>query len=67
MESLDAINNDLVASAHVEDFAMKLFNFADNEDRAGRCTKKTVRAFFAASNLLEVLKTFNEELDEDVS
>lgn len=39
MNSIEAIKNDLVAQAHLEDFALKIFNFADNEDRAGRANK----------------------------
>ena len=32
----DASKDDVVAQAHIEEFAFKLFESADNEDRAGR-------------------------------
>lgn len=35
----EAISNDVVGIAHVDNFAMKIFTAADNEDRAGRATK----------------------------
>lgn len=35
----DALKTDIVGQAYVEDVALKLFNFADGEDRAGRFTK----------------------------
>ncbi|KAI9355957.1 Vta1 like-domain-containing protein [Zopfochytrium polystomum] len=54
----DAITNDLVGYAHVENFALKIFNNADNQDRAGAATNKTAKTFLAASIFLEVLKVF---------
>ena len=35
----EAIHNEVVGQAHVEDYALKVFLFADNEDRAGRFNK----------------------------
>ena len=35
----EAMQNDVVAEAHVENYALKLFLYADNEDRAGRFGK----------------------------
>jgi len=32
----EEMSSDVVAQVHVENEAMKLFNFADNEDRNGR-------------------------------
>lgn len=32
----EEMSDDVVAQVHVENVAMKLFNFADNEDRNGR-------------------------------
>lgn len=62
----EAVTNETVAAAHVEDYAMKLFTFADNQDRAGLADKKTAQAFVAASTLFETLKNFGE-LDVDIA
>ncbi|KAI8647677.1 Vta1 like-domain-containing protein [Parasitella parasitica] len=56
----EAITNDLVGTAHIENFGLKIFTKADNEDRAGKSTKKTAKAFLAASIFLELLKTFGD-------
>ncbi|KAI8333712.1 Vta1 like-domain-containing protein [Chlamydoabsidia padenii] len=61
----EAISDDLVGYAHVENFALKVFLSADNEDRSGKATKKTAKTFLAASIFLEILKTFND-LDPEV-
>ncbi|KAI8984716.1 Vta1 like-domain-containing protein [Mycotypha africana] len=61
----EAITNDIVAYAYVENFALKIFLNADNEDRAGKANKKTAKTFLAASIFLELLKTFGD-LDPEV-
>ncbi|KAI9359469.1 Vta1 like-domain-containing protein [Pilaira anomala] len=61
----EAITDDLVGYAHVENFALKVFLNADNEDRSGKASKKTAKTFLAASIFLELLKTFGE-LDPEV-
>ena len=35
----EAVNNDVVGQAHIETVALKLFEFADTEDRAARFTR----------------------------
>ena len=35
----EAVHNEVVGQAHVENHALKVFLFADNEDRAGRFNK----------------------------
>jgi vacuolar protein sorting-associated protein VTA1 len=35
----DAIDNDAAGSAYVENFSLRVFSVADNEDRSGRATK----------------------------
>ncbi|ORZ23357.1 Vta1 like-domain-containing protein [Absidia repens] len=61
----EAIKDDLVGYAHVENFALKVFLSADNEDRSGQASKKTAKTFLAASVFLELLKTFGD-LDAEV-
>ncbi|KIM47740.1 hypothetical protein M413DRAFT_208471 [Hebeloma cylindrosporum] len=56
--SNDAIDTESVSSAYVENFALKVFANADNEDRSSRATRATAKKFLAAANFLEVLKTF---------
>ncbi|TFK36974.1 Vta1 like-domain-containing protein [Crucibulum laeve] len=54
----DAIDMEAASAAYVENFALKVFSMADNEDRAGRSSRSTAKKFLAAANFLEVLKTF---------
>lgn len=54
----DAIDIEAASAAYVENFALKVFQAADDEDRAGRATKSTAKKFLAASNFFEVLKVF---------
>ncbi|KAJ3185423.1 hypothetical protein HDU87_000042 [Geranomyces variabilis] len=56
----EAITNDVVGYAHVENFALRIFFNADTEDRDGRASKKTAKTFLAASMFLELLKVFGE-------
>ena len=51
----EAVTNDVVASAHLENYALKLFSWADKEDRAGRFNKNVVKAFYTAGMLFDVL------------
>jgi vacuolar protein sorting-associated protein VTA1 len=68
----EAITNDTIGYAHIENFALKIFISADNEDRTGNASKyyilirKTAKTFLAASIFLELLKIFGE-LDQDVT
>ncbi|KAF9567013.1 DUF605-domain-containing protein, partial [Agrocybe pediades] len=58
----DAIDIESASSAYVENFALKIFANADNEDRSGRASRSTAKKFLAAANFLEVLKTFPKTL-----
>ncbi|KZT05846.1 DUF605-domain-containing protein [Laetiporus sulphureus 93-53] len=60
MSSNDAIEDEAAASAYVENFALKLFTMADNEDRRGEATRKTAKKFLVAANFFEVLRTFDK-------
>jgi vacuolar protein sorting-associated protein VTA1 len=55
----DAIDNDIVAAAYVENFALKVFEMTDSEDRAGKSTRGTAKKFLVAANLLELLQVFD--------
>jgi len=56
----EAITNEVVASAHVEEVALKLFALANAEDRAGRFNKDVVKLFYTAGYLLDILSIFGE-------
>ncbi|KAF9548026.1 hypothetical protein EC957_007309 [Mortierella hygrophila] len=61
----EAITSELVGYAHVENFAIKIFGKADDEDRAGQGSQKTAKNFVAAANFLELLKVFGD-IDSEV-
>ncbi|CAG5131278.1 unnamed protein product [Candidula unifasciata] len=61
----EAIHNNVCGQAHVENYALKLFLFADNEDRAGRFGKNVIKAFLTSSLLMDVLTEFGP-LSEDI-
>ncbi|KAG8898516.1 hypothetical protein FRB99_007386 [Tulasnella sp. 403] len=48
------------ACSYIEDFALRVFDAADNEDRRGDATRGTAKKFLAAANFLELLKVFEE-------
>ncbi|KAK0198856.1 Vta1 like-domain-containing protein [Armillaria mellea] len=54
----DAIDIEAASAAYVENFALRVFNLADNEDRKGQSTRSTAKKFLAAAHFLDVLKTF---------
>ncbi|KAJ3217741.1 hypothetical protein HK099_005359 [Clydaea vesicula] len=61
----EEISNEVVGLAHVENFALRIFNNGDKEDRNGAATKKTAKTFLAASQFFEILKVFGD-LNEDI-
>ncbi|XP_075872599.1 vacuolar protein sorting-associated protein VTA1 homolog [Nelusetta ayraudi] len=62
----DSITQEVVGNAHIENYALKMFIYADNEDRAGRFHKNMVKSFFTSSLLLEVLSVFGELSEENL-
>lgn len=60
----EAITNDVAAHAHIENYAMKLFTWADSMDRASNFNKNTVKAFYTSGMLMDVLTEFGELSDE---
>ncbi|KPV77422.1 uncharacterized protein RHOBADRAFT_51277 [Rhodotorula graminis WP1] len=63
--SNEAFTDDLAASAYIENFGLKLFSQADNEDRKSKATRLTARKFLAAANFLELLSIFGEPTSEN--
>nr|SVE93961.1 EOG090X0GPB [Scapholeberis mucronata] len=66
MKAQEVISDEIVAQAHIENVAVKLFNWADNEDRCERHNKNVVKGFYSAGMLLDVCSVFGE-LNEDVA
>ncbi|KFM73993.1 Vacuolar protein sorting-associated protein VTA1-like protein, partial [Stegodyphus mimosarum] len=60
----EAITNDVVAQAHIENYALKLFLWADNEDRSGRFNKNVVKAFYTSGFIYDVANTFGDPSEE---
>eukprot|EP00731_Ephydatia_muelleri_P031865 Em0023g372a len=60
----DASKDDVVAQAHIEEFAFKLFETADNEDRAGRFHNNMIKAFYTSNLVFTILKQFGPLSDE---
>lgn len=64
-EADSPIKNEVIGQAHVENYALKVFLYADNEDRAGRFNKNVVKSFYTAGMLFDVLSVF-DEVSEDI-
>lgn len=62
----DTITNNIAAQAHLENWALKLFLYADENDRAGNFGKNVIQSFFTAGLLYDVLTVFGE-LSEEAS
>ncbi|XP_055327482.1 vacuolar protein sorting-associated protein VTA1 homolog [Paramacrobiotus metropolitanus] len=60
----EAITNDMVAQAHIENYALKLFSWADAQDRAGHFDKNVIKAFYTAGLLFDVLAVWGEVSDD---
>ncbi|XP_022711167.1 vacuolar protein sorting-associated protein VTA1 homolog isoform X1 [Varroa jacobsoni] len=56
----EAFTNDIIAQSHIEGHALKLFAWADQQDRNSNFDKSVVRAFHAAGYIFEVLNNFGE-------
>ncbi|KAH8120258.1 DUF605-domain-containing protein [Phellopilus nigrolimitatus] len=63
----DAVDNEAAGAAYVENFALKVFALADNEDRRGEATRSTAKKFLAAANFLELLRVFEKSNNAEVN
>ncbi|KAF8743665.1 hypothetical protein AX14_001201 [Amanita brunnescens Koide BX004] len=71
IEPIDAIDNEAAGCAYVENFALRVFSLADNEDRQGNATRATAKTFLVAASFLEVLNVFpktevSDSIDEKI-
>lgn len=60
----EAITNDVAAQAHLENWALQLFLYADKNDREANFGKGIVQNFFTAGLLYDVLTVFGELSEE---
>lgn len=60
----EAITNEVAAQAHLENWALKLFLYADRNDRDSNFGKSVVQSFFTAGLLYDVLTVFGELSEE---
>ncbi|CAG9115558.1 unnamed protein product [Plutella xylostella] len=60
----DAVSNEVAAQAHLENYALKVFLYADKQDREQNFGKNVVKAFYTAGMIYDVLTTFGELTDE---
>ncbi|GMK55827.1 hypothetical protein CspeluHIS016_0208830 [Cutaneotrichosporon spelunceum] len=63
----EAVSNEAVGSAYMENFALKVFMGADNADRAGDFGKATIRKFVVAGQFIDVLNAFETGMSEDMA
>nr|ODN90480.1 vacuolar protein sorting-associated protein VTA1 [Cryptococcus depauperatus CBS 7841] len=62
----EAITSEAAGAAYVENFALKVFMSADNDDRAGITGKATIRKFVVAGQFIEVLRCFEHGMTEEM-
>ncbi|XP_012674579.1 vacuolar protein sorting-associated protein VTA1 homolog isoform X2 [Clupea harengus] len=62
----ESITQEIVGHAHIENYALKMFLYADNEDRSGRFHKNMIKSFYTASLLVDVLSVFGELSEENI-
>jgi len=65
MKDNEAITHEVVGQAHVENYVMKLFQWADKEDRASRFNKNVVKAFYNAGVIFDVMTVFGDITPEN--
>lgn len=63
-KDLEAIQSEVVGQAYLENYCIKLFHYADTEDRASRFGKNVVKSFYTAAMLMDVLSNFGELPEE---
>lgn len=65
MSGTEAITNEIVGKAYMENFAGNIFSKADDEERSKKATRTTATKFLAAAQFMEVLRCFGD-LDKEV-
>lgn len=60
----DSITNDTVAQAYLENYAHKLFSYADQQDRASNFGKNVVKAFYTSAMVSDTKKLLQLRLNQ---
>uniref|UniRef100_A0A1L8DWR8 Putative vacuolar protein n=1 Tax=Nyssomyia neivai TaxID=330878 RepID=A0A1L8DWR8_9DIPT len=60
----ESITHDTAGQAYLENYALKLFLYADKQDREGNFGKNVVKAFYTSGIIYDILLTFGELTDE---
>ncbi|CAH1117406.1 unnamed protein product, partial [Phaedon cochleariae] len=60
----DGLSSETTAQALIEDYALKLFQYADQQDQAEIFNKNTVKTFYTAGMLMDVLDQFGALPDD---
>ncbi|CAD6571871.1 MAG: hypothetical protein TREMPRED_000412 [Tremellales sp. Tagirdzhanova-0007] len=66
LASNEAVTNEAAGAAYIENFALKVFMSADNDDRAGITGKATTRKFVVAGQFIEALRCFENGMTEEM-
>lgn len=61
----EGITSDTIAQSLIEEYALRLFNYADHQDREQIFNKNTIKTFYKAGILMDVLDQFGT-LPEDI-
>ena len=61
----ETVTSEIAGHAVVEAAAMKLFSWADTQDRSAVFNKSVVKSFYTASILFDVLDVFEESLSDE--
>ncbi|XP_053675099.1 vacuolar protein sorting-associated protein VTA1 homolog [Anopheles nili] len=64
MTDNESITNDVAAQAYLENYALKLFLYADKQDRASNFGKNVVKAFYTSGMIYDVCQIFGELTEE---
>lgn len=60
----ESISNDTVAQAYLENYAHRLFTYADQQDRASNFGKNVVKSFYTSAMIYDICTTFGELSEE---
>ncbi|KAI4465169.1 vacuolar protein sorting-associated protein vta1 [Holotrichia oblita] len=64
-KDVEGISNEMCAQAIIEEYAIKLFNYAETQDKESRFDKNMVKSFYTSGILFDILDQFGT-LSEDI-
>lgn len=63
---VEGITDEVAAQALIEEYALQLFTYADAQDKAENFNKNTIKAFYTAGILMDIIQQFGE-VSEDIA